>query len=78
MWLARNEPSLLLDLEHCIAELRDTHPQLAQLFEQKLYLPVSTIDELSELLGIPSSTVSDRLQKARAYLGRCLGFSNER
>lgn len=76
MWLARTAPDTLLDLETCLDRLRETHPELAELFVKKLYLPFSSLEELSSIVDIPSSTLSDKLIKARAHLAFCLGFND--
>lgn len=72
MHLVREDPAVLIDLDNCLAKLRATHPSLADLMEAHLFLPVSTFEDLGGLFGMPSSTVSDRIGKARAFLARCL------
>jgi hypothetical protein len=78
MWLARTEPGLMLDLDDCLEKLRETHPDLATIIEKKLFLPLSTMQELGEIFDMPSSTINDKLLKARTYLAQCLGFNHER
>lgn len=63
------DPLTLLVLDESLTKLAEQHPELVQVVELHHFAGWE-LKQIADLLGIPSSTVKHRWQRAKAYLHR--------